>query len=84
MSEAMHERVADFITRKLSAMTELPPDAIDPEADLACYGMDSLLAAMLTEELNIFLRQDVIDLNDMATISTINDVAALVAGRFRE
>lgn len=84
MSDTVHERVADFISRKLSAMTELSLDAIDRDADLACYGMDSLLAAMLTEELNIFLRRDVIDLNDMATVSTINDVAALVAGRFRE
>lgn len=84
MSDTLHEQVADFISRKLSAMTELSLDAIDRDADLACYGMDSLLAAMLTEELNIFLRRDVIDLNDMATVSTINDVAALVAGRFRE
>lgn len=84
MSDTLHEQVADFISRKLSAMTELSLDAIDRDADLAYYGMDSLLAAMLTEELNIFLRRDVIDLNDMATVSTINDVAALVAGRFRE
>lgn len=84
MSDTLHEQVAAFISRKLSAMTELSLDAIDRDADLACYGMDSLLAAMLTEELNIFLRRDVIDLNDMATVSTINDVAALVAGRFRE
>lgn len=84
MTMPIHERVSAFIRSKLSELTELPESDIDCDVDLAFFGMDSLTAAMLTEELNLHLRQDVVDYSDMVAVSTINDVAALVASRFRE
>lgn len=84
MTASINERVSAFIRHKLSELTELPENDIDCDVDLSCFGMDSLTAAMLTEEINLHLRQDVVEYSDMVTVSTINDVAALVASRFRE
>ena len=50
-AHGLAEKTQDFLCRQLAGLLKLPAQAIDPQAALEQYGIDSLLAMKLTSEL---------------------------------
>jgi acyl transferase domain-containing protein len=66
--------IATWLRTRLASMLGIDPDAIDPHEPLARYGVDSLIAAELTEQLETWLGREL-----PATISYDNPTIAALA-----
>ncbi len=50
-TESLAEKTQDYLRKQLSELLKAPPQKIDPRAALEIYGMDSILAMKLTNQL---------------------------------
>ena len=50
-SDSLVEKTQDYLRRQLSELLKLPSHKIDPQAALEKYGIDSILAMKLTNQL---------------------------------
>lgn len=64
----------EFIVNTLSELTELAPTEIRTDIDIGEYGVDSVMAVMLAEEINIHFKKEIADLEEFAGLSTIDDI----------
>src|SRR5262249_8214806 len=50
-TDSLAEKTQDYLRKQLSELLKAPPQKIDPRAALEIYGMDSILAMKLTNQL---------------------------------
>lgn len=75
------EELTIFVVNTLSELIELPPAQIKTDIDIGEYGVDSVMAVMLAEEINMHFKYEIADFSDFVGLSTIEDMAAyLTAG----
>jgi len=58
-SEQTFESIQTWLISRISDELKLPPQNIDPQAELYQYGLDSLIAISISGELEIFLKQSI-------------------------
>lgn len=73
-----------FLVNILCDLTELPEERIRTDIDLGEYGVDSLMAVMLVEEINNHFRYEIADYSDISDMSTIDEISLYLEQRIKE
>lgn len=79
---AAKQTVRQVIVAILSDMTEVPASEIRTDVDISEYGVDSLLAVVIVEELNRHFEFQISELDLFANFSTIDEVTQYLAEKY--
>lgn len=67
-----------FLKQRISEIAEIPVGDVGETLDLSSFGVDSVLAVMIAEDLNLHFGRELIALSEIATLSSIKDIADFI------
>lgn len=75
--------IVQFLLEKISEIAEIPVDHISVHADLSNFGIDSVVAVVMAEDLNRHFGSELVALEEMATLSSVAEIAALASSKIK-
>lgn len=68
------ENFKKFVIRSIGDLVEKNPTEIDTTADFSDFGLNSLVTVVLLEEINSYLGRQVVHIDEMYELSTIEEL----------